>query len=110
LAQPPSCPKLKSYWQFNGCQYQKASGFCAEPGHIEGCPLPHARLRNGNLNQLSYSLFLFIRDVAGGDIVTWIDNRLETARSEFNALSGETMREALTVRKQRNKSGRTALH
>jgi hypothetical protein len=36
--------------------------------------------RNGNLNQLAYSLLLFIRDVAGGDLVDWIDRRLAEAQ------------------------------
>jgi len=30
------------------------------------CPLPRHALRNGRLNQTVYSLFLFMRDVAGG--------------------------------------------
>ena len=38
--------------------------------------LPRHPLRNGRLNQSAYSLFLFIRDIAGGDIVTWIDRQL----------------------------------
>jgi hypothetical protein len=41
------------------------------------CPLPRHDLRNGRLNQTAYSLFLFMRDIAGGDIVGWIDQRLE---------------------------------
>ena len=40
------------------------------------CPLPRHPLRNGRLNQTAYSLFLFIRDIAGGDIVGWIDQQL----------------------------------
>jgi hypothetical protein len=54
----PSCPKLTSYWHFHGCRYDKTSGTCAEPDHIGRCPLPTHRLRNGRLNQLTYSLFL----------------------------------------------------
>ena len=38
-------------------------------------PAPHD-LRNGRLNQTGYSLFLFIRDVAGGDLVVWIDQQV----------------------------------
>ena len=49
------------------------------PGLIDTCPLPGHQFRNGNLNQLAYSLFLFIRDVAGGDLVSWIDGRLAEA-------------------------------
>jgi hypothetical protein len=42
--------------------------------------LPAHEFRNGNLNQLGYSLLLFIRDVAGGDLVGWIDRRLPEAQ------------------------------
>jgi hypothetical protein len=76
LARRPSCPKLGGYWRFYDCQYQKGSGTCAEPIHIDGCPLPRHPLRNGHLNQLAYSLFLFIRDIANRDLVSWIDQQL----------------------------------
>lgn len=79
LAAGPSCPKLKSYWQFHGCRYDKISRTCAEPEHINRCPLPRHPLRNGRLNQTTYSLFLFIRDIADGDLVGWIDRQLRAA-------------------------------
>jgi hypothetical protein len=79
LVQGVTCPKLKSYWHFHGCRYDKVSGTCAEPDHIEACPLPTHYLRNGRLNQMVYSLFLFIRDIADGDLVGWIDHRLQAA-------------------------------
>jgi hypothetical protein len=47
-----------------------------QPRRPAGVPLPRHDLRNGRLNQTAYSLFLFIRDLAGGDIVGWIDERL----------------------------------
>ena len=75
----PSSPKLKSYWDFHACRYEKTSGTCAEPDHILTCPLPTHRLRNGHLNHIAYSLYLFIRDVADGDLVGWIDHRLDQA-------------------------------
>jgi hypothetical protein len=74
-----SCPLLRSYWHFHGCGYRKGEGTCAKPHLMRTCSLPRHEFRNGNLNQLAYSLFLSIRDVAGGDIVTWIDNRLAEA-------------------------------
>jgi hypothetical protein len=77
LANEPSCPKLTCYWAFEGCGYRKGSGSCATPEHQPACPLPRHDLRNGRLNQTAYSLFLFLRDLAGGDIVGWIDQRLE---------------------------------
>jgi hypothetical protein len=76
LANKPSCPKLQSYWQFHGCRYHKTSRTCCEPDHIEHCPLPTHDLRNGRLNQTAYSLYLFIRDIAGGDLVRWIQGQL----------------------------------
>ncbi|HKM68584.1 MAG TPA: hypothetical protein VJX94_00620 [Stellaceae bacterium] len=75
----PSCPKLQSYWHFDRCGYQKVERCCAEPDHFSGCPLPTHDLRNGRLNQAAYSLFLFMRDVANGDFVGWIDQRLGDA-------------------------------
>jgi hypothetical protein len=79
LRRRPSCPKLRSYWHFHDCRYNKSRYTCAEPDHLPGCPLPNYWLRNGRLNQTAYSLHLFIRDIAGGDLVGWIDRRLNTA-------------------------------
>ena len=78
LANGPSCPKLRCYWSLEACGYRKASARCANAEHRPMCPLPTHDLRNGRLNQTAYSLFLFMRDVAGGDIVGWIDHRLAT--------------------------------
>jgi hypothetical protein len=75
------CPKLKSYWHFHDCRYDKVSRTCAEPEHISRCSLPKHVLRNGRLNQTAYSLFLFIRDIADGDLIGWIDRQLEAANS-----------------------------
>ena len=75
----PVCRKLRSYWTFCDCGYQKSSRTCAVPEILSMCPLPRHDLRNGRLNQTGYGLFMFIRDVADGDIVRWIDSRLEQA-------------------------------
>jgi hypothetical protein len=95
VSQGVTCPKLKSYWHFHGCRYDKGSWTCAEPDHIEACPLPTHYLRNGRLNQMAYSLFLFIRDIADGDLIGWIDQRLRAADDppSPNRLAG--LREAL---------------
>jgi hypothetical protein len=79
LADTPACPKLSGYWTFFDCRYQKGAGSCGEPALLPSCPLPRHQLRNGHLNQLAYSLFLFIRDVAGGDLVSWVDQQLAHA-------------------------------
>src|SRR5665647_998399 len=79
LGAGPACPKLQSYWQFHDCGYRKGSGTCTEPELLSGCPLPKHLLRNGRLNQTTYSLYLFIRDIADGDLVAWIDRQLAEA-------------------------------
>jgi hypothetical protein len=93
LAASPSCPKLGGYWLFYDCRYYK-TGTCAEPDHIAACPLPGHPLRNGHLNQTAYSLFLFIRDVADGDVVHWIDQQLAAADAKA-AMNLATARDAL---------------
>jgi hypothetical protein len=95
LAQGASCPKIKSYWHFHGCRYQKVSGTCAEPDHIARCPLPTHDLRNGHLNQTAYSLYLFIRDIADGDLIGWIDQRLQAASSPAGPDRVARMRDAV---------------
>jgi hypothetical protein len=77
----PPCPLLHTYWHFDGCRYDKGSFSCSEPDHLDPCPLPRHRLRNGRLNQTAYSFFLFVRDVAKGDLIGWIDDRLDYPRS-----------------------------
>ena len=94
LAGSPTCPKLGGYWRFYDCRYHKGSHTCSEPSHIEGCPLPRHPLRNGRLNQMAYSLFLFMRDVADNDVVGWIDSQLATANSQSPDRLG-ALREAL---------------
>lgn len=79
-----ACPKLNNYWHFNSCGYSKLTASCSEPGFHANCALPSVNLRNGRLNQLGYSLFLFIRDVADSDLIGWIDSqlRIESARTD----------------------------
>jgi hypothetical protein len=95
LAGTPSCPKLRCYWAFEGCGYRKGSGVCAEPEHQPECPLPRHDLRNGRLNQTAYGLFLFMRDLAGGDIVGWIDDRLATVEPGPGSERPARLRQAL---------------
>jgi hypothetical protein len=90
-----SCPKLKSYWHFHGCHYERVSRTCAEPDHIGACPLPRHDLRNGHLNQMAYCLFLFIRDVVNGDLIGWIDHQLSATASPPGAGRLTLMRAAL---------------
>jgi hypothetical protein len=80
LRHRPPCRKLHGFWLFDDCRYEKGSGLCSEPRHTATCPLPRYDLRNGRLNQTAYSLFLFIRDVADGDLVQWIDDQIASCQ------------------------------
>jgi hypothetical protein len=95
VAASPTCPKLKSYWHFHGCRYDKISRTCSEPDHIDACPLPSHQLRNGRLNQMAYSLFLFVRDIADGDLVGWIDRQFQGADDPASPHRLARLREAL---------------
>lgn len=95
LKTSPSCQKLYTYGGYAGCRYDKGSFTCAEPDHIDTCPVPRPRLRNGRLNQTAYSLFLFVRDIAGGDLVGWIDSQLEAATASSDADLEAARQEAL---------------
>ena len=55
---------------------------------------PH-QLRNGRLNQMAYSLFLFIRDISDGDLVGWIDRQLQNADDPASPNRLAQLREAL---------------
>jgi hypothetical protein len=95
LAACPTCPKLASYWHFYDCRYDKLSRTCSEPDHIDACSLPSHQLRNGRLNQMAYSLFLFIRDIADGDLVGWIDRQFQSASDPANLNRLSRLRETL---------------
>ena len=95
LNRSPSCRKLQTYSDYVGCRYDKGSFTCAEPDHIDTCPVPRPRLRNGRLNQTAYSLFLFVQDIAGGDLVGWINSQLEAATGSSDADLEAARQEAL---------------
>ena len=79
LQRGPSCPKLKSYWHFHGCRYSKHTIPAPSPSTCRNARCPSIGCAGG-LNQTAFSLYLFIRDVAGGDLVRWLDRRLQAAR------------------------------
>jgi hypothetical protein len=89
------CPKLKSYWHFEACGYRKSKNSCSEFNFHSRCSLPRHDLRNGRLNQTAYSLFLFLRDAAGGDFVTWLDRTLSEADRTTGAYRGARLARAV---------------
>ena len=78
-SRPPACPKLRGYWTFCSCGYQKAARTCAEPGNSGEMFCTSPALRNGRLSRMNVSLFFFIRDVTDGNLVDWIDRSLAQA-------------------------------
>lgn len=76
LKRRPNCPLLATYWTFEGCRYDKTRISCSHADYIGCCPLPSHQLRNGRLNQTAFSLYFFIRDQAGSDLLGWIDDQL----------------------------------
>ncbi len=95
LSEQPTCSKLQGYWLFEDCGNRKAADSCANPEQRPDCPLPCHDLRNGRLNQTAYSLFLFLRDLADGDIVSWIDDRLAMVPAEVAVDRPARLRQAL---------------
>ena len=89
------CAKLNGYWVFEECGYRKTAGTCNEPALLQRCPLPRLNLRNGSLNQAAFSIFMFMRDVAGGDFVSWLDRRLGNADSGHGLERAKGLRDAV---------------
>ncbi len=89
------CPKLTNYWTYDSCRFEKSTWTCAEQDRIACCRLPHHDLRTGRLNQTATALYLFIRDVANGDLVNWIDNQFRRASVGANTSRPSRMRDAL---------------
>lgn len=75
------CPKLISFQTYRGCGYRKTARTCQNPDQFDGCPVPSLPLRKGSLNELAFSLFLFIRDECDGDLVGFIDRVIEEGRN-----------------------------
>jgi hypothetical protein len=75
-APDPRCPKLAGFDAYHGCGYRKAAQTCSHPATFPTCPVPTHDLRRGTLNQAAYSLYFFVRDVAGGDLVGLLDGIL----------------------------------
>jgi hypothetical protein len=81
LKRPDPCPKLASYWTFHGCGYRKSACSCAVLPRLPCCLLPTLPMRNGRLAQSAVALHLFLRDLCGGDFISWIDDTL--CQSQF---------------------------
>jgi hypothetical protein len=90
-----SCPKLSGFDAFEGCGFVKSRQRCNNTGVFAQCPLPKHDLRKGALNQAAYSLYLFLRDRADGDLVGFMDGLLERADRPGHPDRQALMRRAL---------------
>lgn len=70
------CPKLSSFAAYSACRYKRSAHTCSHPEHLARCPVPLAGGRKGILSEAAVSLFLFMRDAAKNDLVTFIDDQL----------------------------------
>jgi len=95
LSSLPKCAKLTSWWNFEGCGYRKWADNCNNHSLLRSCPLPKHDLRNANLNQAAYGLALFMRDIADGDFVGWLDGRLEQADRAAKRARGKRLAAAV---------------
>ena len=71
-----SMPQAPQSLELHQLRLVRTHGSCSTPDHYGRCPVPALPLRNGSLNRMAFSLFLFLRDVCEGDLVGWIDRHL----------------------------------
>ena len=81
------CPKLASFEAFKGCGYRKTKPSCREPAFLRSCPLPSFDMKRGALNHMAFSLYFFLRDVAGGDFYTYVTEHFGQAQPAGGAIT-----------------------
>jgi hypothetical protein len=102
VKRPGQCPLLLSFETYRGCGYRKLGKACSHQDLLADCLVPIAPLRNGGLNQLAVSFYLFMRDECRFDVVSYIDRlvsegataelarqRLVTAFSQIRGVSAK---------------------
>ncbi len=90
----PKCPKLHSFTNFNNCGYSKSKRTCNEPQFFSKCPLPRYNMRNGKLNQMVFSVYLFLRDRCDGDFPSFVKGIFGSPQQQ-EKLSEEELRAAI---------------
>ena len=96
MAADARCPRLRSRWHFEDCGFRRSTTTCSTPHHRLGCPVTAIPARKGALAEAAVGLWFFIRDVAGGDPVAWVDARLAAADlGPDHPARGATMRDAV---------------
>jgi hypothetical protein len=82
-----TCPKLATFQTFKGCGYQKTKPRCREPAFLSTCPLPTFDMKRGSLNQMAFSLYFFLRDVAGRDFYAYVTEHFGQTQPSGGAIN-----------------------
>jgi len=93
------CAKLQNFDSFSDCGYLKGyeegEETCNNPNMYGKCPLPTHPLRRGGLNRTAYSLYFFLRDLCQGDLISHIDQIIEShVNSPHEEPCSQAVREA----------------
>jgi hypothetical protein len=81
------CPKLAGFEAFTGCGYRKTTRKCNEPAWLSTCPLPTFDMKRGPLNLMAFSLYFFLRDVAGGDFYRYVTEHFGQSQPSSGAIN-----------------------
>jgi hypothetical protein len=81
------CPKLASFETFKGCGYRKTMKNCNEPTFLSNCSLPTFDMKRGALNHMAFSLYFFLRDVAGRDFYTYVTEHFGQGQLSSRAMN-----------------------
>jgi len=81
------CPKLATFETFKGCGYRKTTNKCNESAFLRFCPLPTFDMKRGNLNHMAFSLYFFLRDVAGRDFYTYVTEHFGQGQPSSGAIN-----------------------
>ena len=80
------CPKLKDYWHYKNAATRRPGGLATSRRNIPATPCSATTCAMA-VSTRPYSLFLFVRDVSGGDLVGWIDRQLKLADQPKSTMS-----------------------
>jgi hypothetical protein len=59
-------PNLATFETFKGWSYRKTPNKCIEPALLDTCPVRKFDMKRGSLNHMAFSVYFFLRNVAGG--------------------------------------------
>jgi hypothetical protein len=90
------CPRLGTFDDFHGCGYSKYLRTCGEPEYFPECPLPKYFMRFGRINQMVFSVYLFLRDRCRNDFPGFVKSFFGSPK-QLARLSEEDLRDKLKL-------------